>query len=174
MNIGTDDSIIVNINYNSILSDITTGSYNIVTGHSNGSTTKTVPENIYKNKKAFLIRNLGILKIKSKEININGNEIKVIYEGNSYEALSKRRPIISLFMNEGHYRKQENVENSKYPKTKTTSSILKIGTDNTELLSISNNTIISNSFRNTLLNNNFYKGNTTEIIGKYIYILILT
>ena len=29
MNIGTDDSIIVNINYNSILSDITTGSYNI-------------------------------------------------------------------------------------------------------------------------------------------------
>ena len=131
---------------------------------------KTVPENIYKDKKAFLIRNLGILKIKSKEININGNEIKVIYEGNSYEALSKRRPIISLFMNEGHYRKQENVENSKYPKTKTTSSILKIGTDNTELLSISNNTIISNSFRNTLLNNNFYKGNTTEIIGKNIYI----
>ena len=174
MNIGTDDSIIVNINYNSILSDITTGSYNIVTGHSNGSTTKTVPENIYKNKKAFLIRNLGILQIKSKRININENEIKVTYEGDSYIHDKDRpyegRSIISLFMNEGHYRKQENIENSKYPKTKTTSSILKIGTDNTELLSISNNAIISNSFRNTLLNNNFYKGNTTEIIGKNIYI----
>ena len=90
-----------------------------------------MPENIYKNKKAFLIRNLGILQIKSKRININENEIKVTYEGDSYIHDKDRpyegRPIISLFMNEGHYRKQENVENSKYPKTKTTSSILKIG-----------------------------------------------